>query len=1113
MRNIFTLLLLVLFGTLQLIAGPVSKSQAQKVAETFLQRRGLSVQATQGPAKARMYQSGTTEAAAYYIFNTEGNAGFVIVSGDDRTIPILGYTDNGVYDESTLPANFKSWMDSYVEQIEQLGDVPQTSTANTTLQSTPYNPSWAAISPLLRTKWDQGAPYNTLCPVINGVKTVTGCVATAMAQIMYYHKWPQEATTAIPAYTQGNFAHQELSPKVFEWDNMPLTSAETDVNNAVATLMRYAGQAVNMTYGPESGAMDRACSPALVNYFDYDPGIKLAFRGSSTCSEWHTMVYEELANDRPVLYIGDKTSSSHAFICDGYDGNGLYHINWGWGGIADGYFVLEILNPNASGTGGGALGEGFMYYQRALLGVKPNTGAPRPAQCLTTNVLTVDGTRIYADFWNYGLCQTSFEFGVGYERNGTYIPLMAHNVSNLGIGYGWNWNVFDFTLESAHFSTPGTYRVAPICREIMDGAEWEPTLSPSIYVEVIVGENGEMSLIMHPTSVLKVKDVKATSKASRFSECTLEVTVENTGEEGMSPIYMFVSQTDEKGYYHSESANTVFMPGATVTVPIRFIPQVGGSCKLRFSTDAEGTNIIGQSDIEVEDVSYNLEGRCILENNHYLGYMIPTLDKTIRGNGWTSQRAIWEIKYESGGYTLQNVVTGLYAKPGNGASAAWTLSEEPVTLYCYVNDGGVNGTITFGNGDPYGKMHQDGAGNIVNWCTQRETNWSINPISEPDEQMMANEREYLKDEIGGAQEVIGMFGEEMSIDVNEITLKDLIDNKIAYKVLQGKYLRFTNTKQGKAVGINAQYIPAGVNASSKDMNQIWQIVPSGTGFKFFNPNMAAASETRAYLGGMHAGSPAQAAQMCSEADAQVYTIRVLNTSAGTFRFAYGSDENECINMEGSGYASGNYILDSWGGDASIFTATQVEEVEVDLENLLSGKACASVYLPFDVKKDADNVKVYVGKSISGNTLNIAETTSVKALNGFILESPNAATATLRIVPDENATESLLQGTTQQLSIINTANRINYLLLGKDETTQTPGFYPLTGNTIPGNTAFVGNGSRLYDAGLSIYSIPTGIEEIHATPSEGTAIYDLTGRRVFSPNRKGIYIQDGKKILR
>ncbi len=141
MRNIFTLLLLVLFGTLQLIAGPVSKSQAQKVAETFLQRRGLSVQATQGPAKARMYQSGTTEAAAYYIFNTEGNAGFVIVSGDDRTIPILGYTDNGVYDESTLPANFKSWMDSYVEQIEQLGDVPQTSTANTTLQSTPYNTS------------------------------------------------------------------------------------------------------------------------------------------------------------------------------------------------------------------------------------------------------------------------------------------------------------------------------------------------------------------------------------------------------------------------------------------------------------------------------------------------------------------------------------------------------------------------------------------------------------------------------------------------------------------------------------------------------------------------------------------------------------------------------------------------------------------------------------------------------------------------------------------------------------------------------------------------------------------------------------------------------------
>ncbi len=1118
-RNIFTLLLLVLLSTLQLIAGPVSRSQAQKAAEAFLQKRGLSVLPTQGPAKAKTYQSGNTETPAYYIFNADDNAGFVLVSGDDRTTPILGYTTKGVYDESELPDNFKAWMESYVEQIKSLGEDTRTSVAPMRVQSTPYDPSWDAVEPLLSTTWNQNAPYNTLSPVVNGVKTVTGCVATALAQVMCYHRWPEEATTAIPAYTQGNYNyyHPELSPAVFEWDNMPLSHGEPDVNNAVATLMRYVGQAVYMNYGPESGASSPMCAPALVNYFDYDANLYWSPRATYTNGEWHSKVYEELANNRPIYYSGTTTDSGHAFVCDGYDGNGLYHINWGWGGYCDGYFVLEILNPNGSGIGGGAVGEGYSFGQGALFGVQPNTGSPLPPNYLLGTYLGVEGTTISTDFWNNSISSDSFRFGLGYEQNdGTYYPIELYNVRELPVGAGWN--SWDFTVEATDFPAPGTYRVVPISKEMEGTAEWKPTMSASIYVEAIVSEDMQLTLVAHPAPALEVKNIETPSEMRRFAECTLELTVENTGEEGNSTIYMFVSQSEEKGTYQSKSASTIFMPGSTLTVPFTFAPQVAGACKLWFATDADGVNVIAQTDIEVGEAQHDIEGKFFLQNFTYGHYLAPTVSKTMIGMQNKAQRSVWEIKCVGNGCTLQNVVTGLYAKAEDGTSTPWTLSEEPVLLYCYVNDGGRERTVTFGNGDAYGKMHQDGWGNIVNWCSQIETSWYMIPYTpEMDAELLAAEEEYLVQDISNStdpQDLADLFGIELN--TSDITsLNDLIDNKVVYKLLQGKYFHFNNIAQGKNIGINAQGIPVGVNASSKDMNQIWQMVPSGSGFKFYNPNIAAADASKAYLGGMLSGAPAPAAQMCAEDNAQVYTIRVADASAGTFRFAYSGEEHDCINMEGAGYASGDYILDRWGAENSIFTALEVEEVEIDLKEASIGGAYASVYLPFDVTVEDGPATAYVGDALDANYLQMSIAKEVAAKNGFILTADAAATAVLKIGATDGAT-SVLTGTTVSI-VLNEDNRDDNLLFGVKKVTgdETPtlGFFKPAAsiNSISANKAFLRNDAASAGVRILFDANTTDIDAVNAEANDAP-VYDMTGRRVVRQVKGHIYIQNRKTII-
>ena len=286
----------------------------------------------------------------FYLFNAEDNDGFVIVSADERTPSILGYSNQRSIDTNHIPCNVKWLLNYYDASIAQLGMAPTNTTASTLDIK-------ADIPTLIETQWGQGVPYNALCPMQDGERCLTGCVATAMAQVINYHRWPQEATAAIPGYvTAGGINMRELPGKQFNWNNMD--------NTAIAQLMLYCGQSVRTEYDlVGSTAESYAVPAALKDIFGYSQRTTCAARVNYSDEEWEEMVYGELQKGHPVLYFGyAPLDGGHAFVVDGYD-DGLYHLNWGWNGYCDGYFTLNGLNPFDR--------EGFNYTQEMILNVCP----------------------------------------------------------------------------------------------------------------------------------------------------------------------------------------------------------------------------------------------------------------------------------------------------------------------------------------------------------------------------------------------------------------------------------------------------------------------------------------------------------------------------------------------------------------------------------------------------------------------------------------------------------------------------------------------------------------------------------------------------------------------
>lgn len=455
---------------------------------------------------------GSPTAPAVYVFDNAGG-GYLIVSADDVAAPLLGYSDSGSFDPADMPANFRWWLGEYESQIERARN------AGAGEYSAVSRADRSPIAPLVKTRWDQGEPYNNMSPELNGERTVTGCVATAMAQVMKYYNWPEQAGP------DANFSYEwtiggstlgwNASGYRFDWNNMAdvygAKGTYTDVQaNAVAALMKACGYSVDMQYNVSSaggsGASTFDVANALVDKFGYDKGINVKLREYSSTEAWQDMIYTNLLTCGPVLYAGNNDSAGHAFVCDGYQGNGYFHFNWGWSGVSDGYFLLDALDPDNQGIGGSTAG--YNANQMVILGVrKPVAGSKSEVYMIVDGSLTAlkSGTQISimaGGLYNYSATTLSGSVcgRIVPENGGAEKISVISLVSDLKPGYGYRQPEFKVAANVNNFPSNGTYRVYLAFKNDADGSVTDAKCTADQPGYVLVKRNASTYTVSVPES-------------------------------------------------------------------------------------------------------------------------------------------------------------------------------------------------------------------------------------------------------------------------------------------------------------------------------------------------------------------------------------------------------------------------------------------------------------------------------------------------------------------------------------------------------------------------------------------------------------------------------------
>ena len=414
----------------------------------------------------------------YYVFAVNETNGFVIVSADDRVIPVLGYALEGTYDTENKAITFRKWMDDYGKQIKLaiVNDLQPSKivsdTWNKYLVAELDFSKAGSVDPLLTTKWDQAPYYNDYCPSNwFGQKAVVGCVATAMAQIMKYHDHPPQGT-GFHSYNHPQFGtvSANFGSATYDWNSMP--NKVTSANEAVALLSYHCGVSIDMGYGVDVSGISSLSpvSSALKKYFFYDNSANFVDRKNYSDSQWKNLMKGELDNSRPVEYGGIGPQGGHAFVADGYDDNDFIHFNWGWSGNHDGYFHIDNLNPPVGGIGSG--GGNFNYNHQAVVGIKPagaggggnpNT-SPVPTDLelyaqmsVTSNPLEFNKPfELSVDIANFGDDDINGEFAAMlFDEEGQFMGIIDSESGVMESGF-----YYSFVFETDGLITsPGTYSI------------------------------------------------------------------------------------------------------------------------------------------------------------------------------------------------------------------------------------------------------------------------------------------------------------------------------------------------------------------------------------------------------------------------------------------------------------------------------------------------------------------------------------------------------------------------------------------------------------------------------------------------------------------------------
>ncbi len=491
----------------------------------------------------------------FYIFSDDRS--FVIAGADKKLPALIAYGNSSAFSADSIPDNLRYWLDDYKAKMSAALAKGVTLTSPTAM-GTPV------VKPLITAKWTQSEPYNNDCNDI-GQPSVTGCAATAMAQIMYYHKWPMQGTGS-HSYSYklnfgGDIGEKIITPSVdfsahtYNWSTMQdaygvyideesgkvMKASYTDAQAAdVACLLHDCGVSVNMKYaGSSSAAVSGSEAYALTTYFGYDPGMTYLLRKCFTDEEWTQMIRTELDAKRPVIYGGvTKNKKGHGFICDGYDDAGYYHINWGWYGKSNGYYLIvgtNALNPDSSGEENGGFTEGndmIIGIQKAQPGSSYNyyMYCPRAFTVDKSEITPNTKIKIEGRFFNGTIVEADLEIGMRFKHTEADYSLDVY-WSSATLKKGNGYSSYGCYPRSLRYN--GKYEVYPIYR-VKGSTEWKVMQYNKTWAVPTTTFSGgeEPPVVNPPVPEKKYYSVSVTSSSAEKGSVTVEGFADGKAEEG-----------------------------------------------------------------------------------------------------------------------------------------------------------------------------------------------------------------------------------------------------------------------------------------------------------------------------------------------------------------------------------------------------------------------------------------------------------------------------------------------------------------------------------------------------------------------------------------------------
>lgn len=517
MKKIYIAMALALSLAPNLSARTLSVDEAKSNAAGFLSSGRRMAPALNGGLTLAGTITDTAGAPALFLFTGARGQGLVVTSASSEAMPVLGYADAGEFDFNAMPPAMRAWLEEYAAQIEQI------EAGRTFSVAAPAPAERQAITPLCKTQWNQNAPYNDLTPELDGQHCMTGCVATAMAQTMKVFEWPAEHGEGFTSYTWqagGTNLSYNLANSTIDWKNM-LDRYGNDATDeqrlAVATLMRDCGYATSMQYSLTASGTTAITIPSALYYnFGYDKNVHTLQRTYFTLGDWENIVYTELSNGRPVILTGVSSSQGgHCFVCDGYSSDRYYHINWGWGGMSDGYFLLSAMTPETQGIGGST--GGFNSGVNACVGIqKPVEGSEIYTEILGDGDFNT-GAQSYASSQNVTFMADAF-YNSAMETERLYMGVKLTDASgNVTYVRGSRSFKFDsyqmtkqYNVAGSEFPAEGTYTVTAAWFNT-ETEKWDDVRFPidKISKLTLTCADGTLNFAQVPIEAnLTVKDVK-----------------------------------------------------------------------------------------------------------------------------------------------------------------------------------------------------------------------------------------------------------------------------------------------------------------------------------------------------------------------------------------------------------------------------------------------------------------------------------------------------------------------------------------------------------------------------------------------------------------------------